>query len=50
MFQMPRVFYEIGTLKKAFKHQNLAFKMQAFGVYEIDPWKAVSATFVRISF
>ena len=44
---MPQVFYEVGTWKLAFKHQNLefktlafkmlAFKMMVFGVHEIDP-------------
>ena len=46
--EAPKVFYEIGTLKLAFKQQNLAlkcqnlaFKMPAFGIYEIDPWSKI---------
>ena len=37
---MPKVFFEIGTWKLAFKGQNLAFKTPAFGFMELTPAKA----------
>ena len=34
---MPKVFYEISTLKLAFNRHNLAFKTLAFSVMKLTP-------------